>query len=363
MPRVLALAALVGASGCAGPPTARVLASGEAADVSRASADGDGELLEPSALSSARKPTWCFGGGATFAGPPAITDEGAIYVTTHEGHLHALAADGGYRYSYTLEGHITGGPAWWRDRVYVPTARGRVYALTDVGSLLWVARVPLAPLTGLAVDAHGTGYFVAADGRLYALSPWGTLKYSLTVPELPVVALENVGDRRVLVQTAAGRLFVLGAGRVESLGAPSAFAVSAEGAIRGIVDGTFVALGGPGASVQAKVGPGAAMSAAEGGWVVVNEAGDVVWLDGEGCQTARRSTGLAGLRSVTSERGIAYVADDDRGLFALDPSGGQKTAFERPSGPVQALVADPLRRQVLLMTTDRLCGYPTGDAP
>lgn len=309
------------------------------------------------------EPDWCFGGGAAFAGEPALTDEGGLFLTTYEGHVHALTPSGGYRYSYTLEGQITGGPAWWRDRLYVPTASGRVYALRNDGSLFWIARVPLAPVTGLAVDAHGTAYFVATDGRLYALSRWGTLKFSLSVPELPVASLTVVGDGRVLIETAGDGLFLLGSGRVEALGRASVFALSSEGTLRGVLDGRFSAFGGPGVSAPTELGDAVAMSAAGQGWVVVTERGEIVWLDAAGRTTARQPTNLGGLRSVASDGKVVYVADDERGLWALEASGGSERPLARPNGPVQALLADPARGRLLLMTADRLCSYPTAADP
>ena len=59
----------------------------------------------------ARGLLWRFDAGAPVVAPPVVSDRGRLYVATTEGYVHALGADGGFRWSYTVEGAVLGAMA------------------------------------------------------------------------------------------------------------------------------------------------------------------------------------------------------------------------------------------------------------
>jgi hypothetical protein len=141
---------------------------------------GEPSRGRPSRSAEGLEPVWCFDTGAPIAGVAAANDGGG-FIATYEGQLHALGATGRYLWSYTLEGQVSGRPSVAKDRVVVATSRAKLYSLTPKGALVWVARLPMVPITGVGADAAGTAYFVGRDGRLYAVSRWGTVLYSVAV--------------------------------------------------------------------------------------------------------------------------------------------------------------------------------------
>jgi hypothetical protein len=89
--------------------------------------------------------------------------------------VHALSAEGGYLWGYTLRGPVTGRVAIGvTSAVLVPTAR-RIYALRPDGTLLWVFESPIVVQSDLIADGLGRYFFESEDGRLFGLSGRGAL--------------------------------------------------------------------------------------------------------------------------------------------------------------------------------------------
>jgi hypothetical protein len=348
----------VAAAGCGARHTELQLVSSEVARVLPVSVPDQAARALPSLEPSPRSPAWCFSGGAALAGAPALAESGAVYVATHEGHLHALGPDGGFRHSYTFDGQITGAPAVWGDRVYVATTRNRVYALRHDASLVWVARVPFAARSGLVADADGMAHFVAEDGRLYGLTRWGTLRWSVGVPGDGVSLLDALAPGRLLALSASGQGFLLGPGKREPLGLVTSLAVGAAGRIAGIRDGRFALLGAPPLDHRATPIDGAAViAAAPRGWVVVSGAGNLVWLGASGAPLASRESGVATPTALAVDGASrAYVADDARTLRAVGKN-GEAVDLARPAGPVGSLSWDTKSSRLLLVVASKLCSY------
>jgi hypothetical protein len=81
-----------------------------------------------------------FSAGSTLFAPPGVGKDGAVYVGSGEGYVHALSSDGGYRWSYTVKGRVVAAPVEdpATGRVFVVTSDARLYALEADSHLRWV---------------------------------------------------------------------------------------------------------------------------------------------------------------------------------------------------------------------------------
>jgi outer membrane protein assembly factor BamB len=93
--------------------------------------------------------------------------------------VHALAADGAFKWSYTITGAALGSVALSAGHLaHVATAAGLVYALRPSGTLAWKFRAPVPPTTGIRVSPRGLLLYGARDGLVYALSHSGRLVWT-----------------------------------------------------------------------------------------------------------------------------------------------------------------------------------------
>ncbi|MES1172705.1 MAG: PQQ-binding-like beta-propeller repeat protein [Myxococcales bacterium] len=129
-------------------------------------------------------PRFRFDAGAALAAPAGVAPDGALCVGTVDGYVHALAADGSYLWSHSVQGAVTRRPLFAGQHWQVVTNSGRIYALRADGTLSWVFK-PLSPVVSeLAADANGTLYFVAADRFLYGVSARGSVTLRAPFGEL-----------------------------------------------------------------------------------------------------------------------------------------------------------------------------------
>jgi outer membrane protein assembly factor BamB len=137
-----------------------------------------------------------FGTGARAAAPPTVAADGGVYVGTTDGYVHALRADGAYRWSYTLTGAVVGRAAVTDSGTLLVPTRRRIYALRPNGTLLWVFASPVPVLSDLVRDGIGRFHFASDGGRLFALSGRGALVAHVpgsSTFTTPPVALTNGG--------------------------------------------------------------------------------------------------------------------------------------------------------------------------
>lgn len=139
-------------------------------------------LLQPAAASApltgaanAPLPRFRFDAGAPLAAPAEVAADGSVCVGTVDGYVHALAADGSFRWSRSVRGAVTRRPHFAAERWFIVTSSQRVYALKRDGSLSWAFQLFSPVESELVSDAKGTVYFVAADHFLYGLSAHGQL--------------------------------------------------------------------------------------------------------------------------------------------------------------------------------------------
>ena len=148
---------------------------------------------------------WRFLSASPLSGSPAVSTVGLAYVASVEGVVHALDADGGFRWSHGLEGTPVGAPAVDEDgQIYVATSARRLYALRPDGQLRWVriasARIASEPLC----EPPGFLHFVGRDQKLYGMTTGGgePLGRQLGVPV--GVGLGRVGAGSVAFGTESG---------------------------------------------------------------------------------------------------------------------------------------------------------------
>ena len=139
--------------------------------------------------------------------PPAIAQDGTIYVPSFDGQLTALNPDGSQKWAIATGGAPVSAPAIGNDgTIYVGTGRfdsqlgfevGDLIALYPDGTVKWkfTARGPFnAPL---ALGGDGTIYFGSAfnDGYLYALDSQGHKKWEFrtgaSIQTAPVLGLDG----------------------------------------------------------------------------------------------------------------------------------------------------------------------------
>jgi hypothetical protein len=125
-----------------------------------------------------------FSAGSTLFAPPGVGKDGAVYVGSGEGYVHALSSDGGYRWSYTVKGRVVAAPVEdpATGRVFVVTSDARLYALEADSHLRWVFPLPVAPKSELSLAPKGTLYFVGRDDYLYGVTTSGALVLRLAAP-------------------------------------------------------------------------------------------------------------------------------------------------------------------------------------
>jgi len=114
-----------------------------------------------------------FDAGAPLVAPAGVAEDGGLCVGTVDGYVHALNADGSYRWSRSVHGAVTRRPLFAGQLWYIATSADRVYALTRDGALYWVFKPPSPINSELAADAAFALYFVAADRFLYGVSAHG----------------------------------------------------------------------------------------------------------------------------------------------------------------------------------------------
>lgn len=122
-----------------------------------------------------------FASAAPLFARPGLGRDGSLYVGSGDGYVHALAADGRFRWSYTVKGRVVAPPVEdpSTGRVFVATSGARLYALEADSHLRWVFPLPVAPKSELALSPQGTLLFVGQDDFLYGVTTGGALSLRL----------------------------------------------------------------------------------------------------------------------------------------------------------------------------------------
>jgi outer membrane protein assembly factor BamB len=108
------------------------------------------------AAPSGIRPHWSFHAGAPLSGAPGVGPDGTLVFGTVDGYVHAVRADGVFRYSYTVAGRVMSQPVVFDDGVaLVATDKGRLYAIQPDGSLAWWKTIAGGVASELALDPRG----------------------------------------------------------------------------------------------------------------------------------------------------------------------------------------------------------------
>lgn len=135
-------------------------------------------------------------------GPPAIDDQGHLYVASQDGRVHSFRPDGSLRWIFSgasdwMESAPTIGPD---GTVYAASWDGGLYAIDGAtGSLKWAFATGGVIIGSPAVGPDGTVFIGSNDSFFYAVHPDGSLKWiSEAVPSYSPIngspVLNTAGD-------------------------------------------------------------------------------------------------------------------------------------------------------------------------
>jgi hypothetical protein len=204
----------------------------------------------PSPDAPSRDIAWSFHAGTPLSAPPGFAPDGAVLVVTIEGYLHALRAEGGYRFSYTLRGRAVGSPVAMADGLTVVSVEpNRLMAIDPDGGLAWVTTVVGGVATAPVVDDKGRIWVGTRARTLLGFSSRGGISAFARVGPAPLAGPVALPGGEVALASADGSVRVAGGPR------GGASEPSPE-AIRGLFlgEGSLLALGDAGL-VRFDVGP------------------------------------------------------------------------------------------------------------
>jgi hypothetical protein len=357
---VLALAALgLGAPlGCRGlvdtpaaagdvpAPDAPPVAVVEAPRVAPASNGAGATGATPASPASSPRVAWRFQAAAPSSGAAAVAPDGSTYVATVEGYVHALAADGTFRWSHNLTGLPLGTPAVDRaGQVYVATSAQRLYALRADGRVAWMHRPLSKVVTDVVWGPPGMLYFGGRDRRLYALAAWGGPLWSrqLLRPLAAAPAILPGGWVGVGTNEPGLWLFrgaVMGA-RAALPGALTQPILAGGEHWLAVAHGEVVALPiGDEQRVAWRAEARHAAVSSSGEWLVVEARRELAWL---APKTGLRSRAVAlpdepSAPPSVNDRGVALVPLVSGELFVAEPLHGSTARVKVAAAPLRAPV-------------------------
>jgi ABC-type dipeptide/oligopeptide/nickel transport system permease subunit/outer membrane protein assembly factor BamB len=154
---------------------------------------------------------WIFEDPAGFAGGPAVSVDGTLYLISKAGTLYALDPTGNKIWLAALPAKGVGAPALNADGdIYAVDEKG-LSAFTSKGDLLWRSelRDESIATAGPAIAPDGTIYYTLGGGFVQAVSPEGASLWKTRARELPF----NIYSPPFLDPT--GEIIFLGAGVVD----------------------------------------------------------------------------------------------------------------------------------------------------
>ena len=270
-----------------------------------------------------------FSASSTLFARPGVGHDGSVYVGSGDGYVHALSADGSFRWSYTVKGRVVAPPVEEPSsgRIFVATSEARLYALEPDSHLRWVFPLPVAPKTELSLTPKGTLLFVGVDDYLYGVTTGGALTLRLSAPQSrsAPVALASGQSGLVLGDTFA-KLVGYGYERSPLNGPFSAaakLAVDAERTVFACENGTARVLGSAGSELSAKSDCLSPPVRGDGFFAVAEANGAVRLLYPDGT-TSSIALGSAPLRPIW---------DGPRRRLVVSTALGSVTVLELSSGP------------------------------
>lgn len=265
---------------------------------------------------------WSFQAASPVAFRPTQCRDGSVYVPTAEGALHALGADGAFRWTYNVSGSFGGaGACDDLGNLYFGTTDGRLYVLSPDGTLRWVHRLPVGVDTNVLWSPKRVVFFGGTDSRVWAVSSRaGVLWRAEQRTPFGADVVLAPGGARVLASTASGLWSVAGlfhVDRAEVDSAPTHPPAVADDAVYVVVDGELFALS-PALDPRWSR-PGVDAVGVGGSRLVVTTRGKLCELrpmDGSAAQCAPLLRDAAGAPTVVEDHAVVVT---ERSLTFLAP--------------------------------------------
>lgn len=275
------------------------------------------------------RPVFRFSASATLFARPGVGRDGAVYVGSGDGYVHALSPDGGFRWSYTVKGRVVAPPVEEPSsgRVFVATSEARLYALEPDSRLRWVYPLPVAPKSELSLTAKGTLLFVGQDDYLYGVTTGGALSLRLAATGARSAPMQlATGQTGLVLGDAFASVKGYGYERTAlpgPFGAAAKLAVDANRAIFACEDGVAQVMSGLGHELTAKSDCLSAPTRGDGFFAVAEAAGDVRLFYADGTTQALPLDALP----------LRPIWDGARRRLIVASTTGSVTVFELPGGP------------------------------
>jgi outer membrane protein assembly factor BamB len=285
-------------------------------------------------------------------GAPAIAPDGARYVGTIEGAVHALAPDGSFRWTFNvpdaLAGALAVGPS---GVVYAGTIAGNVHAILPAGKALWSFAAQAPVVSDLIATPDGAVHFVTQDRLLYGISARGGALYTVVV-RTPVTAGPALGlGGEVLLGISDGSVIAFlqqRQRRTELEGAVLDLAMRPDGSLWAVTESGLAVLDRSG-TVRWRV-PGARYAGRGAGGVgVVWKDGQLVWYRADG--TEIRSARLRAAPSAplaVDAAGCTWVATESGDAIRVRPDGSM-VRVPVDAAPLGRPQVDGARAQVVMV--------------
>jgi len=232
---------------------------------------------------SAPEVAWRFQAAAPASAAPAVSDTGAVYLSTVEGYVHALDPDGSFRWSYGVAGVPLGEPALdAAGHVYVTTTARRVYSIRSDGRLQWERHTPSRIASAAVWSFPGQLYYAARDQAVYALSVWGEQLWRASLGQAALLEPTSLASGGLAVATDRAELQLLRgsslAARAPLPGSPSQPVLSAGDRLWVVAQGELLAFATePGLEVVWRAPARHAALSADGQWLIVEAEGELTW--------------------------------------------------------------------------------------
>lgn len=232
---------------------------------------------------SAPDVAWRFQAAAPASAAPAVRRDGAVYLSTVEGYVHALDPDGGFRWSYGVAGVPLGEPALdATGHVYVTTTARRVYSIRSDGHLQWERHTPSRIASAAVWSFPGQLSYAARDQAVYALSVSGEPLWRAALGQPTLLEPTSLASGGLAVATERAELQLL---RGSSLGAraplpgnPSQPVLSAGDRLWVVAQGELLAFATqPGLEVVWRAPARHAALSADGQWLIVEAEAELTW--------------------------------------------------------------------------------------
>ncbi|HVY27423.1 MAG TPA: PQQ-binding-like beta-propeller repeat protein [Polyangiaceae bacterium] len=288
-------------------------------------------LLGASVARAEPRTVFHFSASSSLFARPGVGQGGAVYIGSGDGYVHALAADGTFRWSYTVKGRVVAPPVEEAasGRVFVATSESKLYALEADSHLRWVFPLPVAPKSELSLTPKGTLYFVGQDDALYGVTTGGalTLRIAATAARSAPVLLEG-GQTALVLGDSVATLKGYGYARAALPGvfdAAAKLALGADGAVFACENGLARVVSGSATAPLLELESDCLSPPVRGdGFFAIAEAtGDVRLVQADG-QSGRIALGASPLRPIW---------DAARRRLVLSTATGSVTALELPGPP------------------------------